>query len=299
LIFQYILIEVLILTAIVSGNNISIAIGALVGSNTLNKNFSKIFGAVGFITGLYFGSKFMNEAFKSLFPQSHLFLLLSLSATIAIFVFAQSARAPLSLTMVLTGIGFGYTLSKGIFPLLGIKIVMMWIFAPLIAFYLAYMLMKLYNKIRIKNIWNGIRTIKILIILFSFFSAFTLGENTLGLLYSITGYSSINFILLSLSIFVGSYFLSESVLRRIGFEFYLMRYSTGLISNIVSSLLVEIATLFSIPLSNTQTMTLGIIGSGYSLKTRLFSLKPLIKILIVWIISPLSGIFFGMIITYL
>ncbi|MGC8995522.1 MAG: inorganic phosphate transporter [Thermoplasmata archaeon] len=294
-----ILIELLILTSIVSGNNMSIAIGPLVGSNTLKKDFSKLFGAFGFILGLYFGSKFMNVTFKSLFPQSNMYILLGISATILIFIIAQIARAPLSLTMVLTGIGFGYTLSKGIFSTLEIRIIIMWIIAPLSGFYLSYILMKFYNVLKIKNIWRGLKTIKMLIIIFSFFSSFTLGENTLGLLYSIAGFSTMNFILFSISIIIGSYFLSESVLRRIGFEFYLMRYSTGLISSIISSILVEIATIFGIPLSNTQTMTLGIVGSGYALKTKIFNLKPLKKIFVVWIISPLLGILFGFLFTYI
>ncbi|MGC8992750.1 MAG: inorganic phosphate transporter [Thermoplasmata archaeon] len=175
-----ILIELLILTSIVSGNNMSIAIGPLVGSNTLKKDFSKLFGAFGFILGLYFGSKFMNVTFKSLFPQSNMYILLGISATILIFIIAQIARAPLSLTMVLTGIGFGYTFSKGIFSTLEIRIIIMWIIAPLSGFYLSYILMKFYNVLKIKNIWRGLKTIKMLIIIFSFFSSFTLGENTLG-----------------------------------------------------------------------------------------------------------------------
>ena len=43
-----------------------------------------------------------------------------------------------------------------------------------------------------------------------------------------------------------------------------MRYSNALVSLIVSSLLVEIATFFAVPLSSTQTLTSSVFGVGIS-----------------------------------
>lgn len=287
-----------LLAALVAGNNLSVAVGSLVGSNLLKKNYSKILAIIGFVSGMLIGSEYMKSTTLALFPQNSFLLFLIISGTVLIFVIAQVTRVPISLTMALVGIGIGLMFHNGTFQneTIAIKIVLMWIIAPLSAILLSFSLGMVYGKINYKNVWKLTSTIKILLLIISFFSAFTLGENTLGLIANISGFSIESIVLIIIGIVLGSYFLSEGVLRRVSFEIYSLRYSTALISILTSALLVEIATLFSIPLSNTQTMTLGILGVGLSYKIRYFILKPLLKILLFWVVSPLIGIAIGFLI---
>lgn len=287
-----------LLAALVAGNNLSVAVGSLVGSNLLKKNYSKILAIIGFVSGMLIGSEYMKSTTLALFPQNSFLLFLIISGTVLIFVIAQVTRVPISLTMALVGIGIGLMFHNGTFQneTIAIKIVLMWIIAPLSAILLSFSLGMVYGKINYKNVWKLTSTIKILLLIISFFSAFTLGENTLGLIANISGFSIESIVLIIIGIVLGSYFLSEGVLRRVSFEIYSLRYSTSLISILTSALLVEIATLFSIPLSNTQTMTLGILGVGLSYKIRYFILKPLLKILLFWVVSPLIGIAIGFLI---
>lgn len=287
-----------LLAALVAGNNLSVAVGSLVGSNVLKKNYSKILAIIGFVSGMLIGGQYMKSTTLALFPQDSFLLFLIISGTVLIFVIAQVTRVPISLTMALVGIGIGLMFHDGTFQnkTIAIKIVLMWIIAPLSAILLSFSLGMVYGKIDYKNIWRLTSTIKILLLIISFFSAFTLGENTLGLIANISGFSIESDVLIIIGIVLGSYFLSEGVLKRVSFEIYSLRYSTALISILTSALLVEIATLFSIPLSNTQTMTLGILGVGLSYKIRYFILKPLLKILLFWVVSPLIGIGIGFLI---
>lgn len=287
-----------ILAALVAGNNLSVAVGSLVGSNVLKKNYSKILAILGFVSGMLIGSEYMKSTTLALFPQSSFMLFLIISGTIIIFIIAQLTRVPISLTMALVGIGIGLMFHNNTFQNenIAIKIVFMWILAPISAIILSFLLGIIYKGINFKNVWHTTSTIKVLLLVTSFFSAYTLGENTLGLIINISGFSIESVIFIIIGTALGAYFISEGVLRRVSFEIYSLRYSTALISILTSALLVEIATLFSIPLSNTQTMTLGILGVGLSYKTRYFILKPLLKILIFWVISPLIGITIGFII---
>lgn len=287
-----------LLAALVAGNNLSVAVGSLVGSNVLKKNYSKILAIIGFVSGMLIGGQYMKTTTLALFPQDNFLLFLIISGTVLIFVIAQVTRVPISLTMALVGIGIGLMFHDGTFQneTIAIKIVLMWIIAPLSAILLSFSLGMIYGKIDYKNVWRLTSAIKILLLIISFFSAFTLGENTLGLIANISGFSIESNVLIIIGIVLGSYFLSEGVLKRVSFEIYSLRYSTALISILTSALLVEIATLFSIPLSNTQTMTLGILGVGLSYKIRYFILKPLFKILLFWVVSPLIGIAIGFLI---
>lgn len=72
-----------------------------------------------------------------------------------------------------------------------------------------------------------------------------------------------------------------------------MRYSNALVSLVVSSALVEIATIFSIPLSNTQTLTSSVFGVGISYKFKGIYMKSFFIIIITWIVSPLLGLLLG------
>lgn len=287
-----------LLAALVAGNNLSVAVGSLVGSNVLKKNYSKILAIIGFVSGMLIGGQYMKTTTLALFPQDNFLLFLIISGTVLIFVIAQLTRVPISLTMALVGFGIGLMFHDGTFQneTIAIKIVLMWIIAPLSAILLSFSLGMIYGKIDYKNVWRLTSTIKILLLIISFFSAFTLGENTLGLIANISGFSIESDVLIIIGIVLGSYFLSEGVLKRVSFEIYSLRYSTALISILTSALLVEIATLFSIPLSNTQTMTLGILGVGLSYKIRYFIIKPLLKILLFWVVSPLIGIAIGFLI---
>ena len=66
-----------------------------------------------------------------------------------------------------------------------------------------------------------------------------------------------------------------------------VRYLNAIMSQLVSALEVEIATLFGVPLSNTQTFTASLYGAGYSYKARLMRKKPAYVIVTIWLASAI------------
>lgn len=282
----------------VAGNNMATAVGTLVGSNVSNKKIAKFIGLVGFSAGLAISGSFMIKTSRLIFNYNPEIIELLLISAILIFFLAQWARVPLSLTMAIVGISIGLMIRYNRYYELGTyyKIVFMWFLAPIFSISIAFILSKLYSFIKMEDIWRKSLIMRFLIITFSFGSAYTLGENTMGLLLSIYGFSPLSIVISIIFIFLGSVFLSDGVLKRIGNEIYSMKYSNALISIVSSTVLVELASLFSIPLSNSQTITFSILGTALSNKVRFLIYKPIIRILTIWVVSPLLGIILGFII---
>ncbi|MFP3278680.1 MAG: inorganic phosphate transporter, partial [Candidatus Micrarchaeota archaeon] len=169
-------------------------------------------------------------------------------------------------------------------------IILFWIIAPIISVIAMRPLMhKTYSLVKKKRIWPTINLIRLLLILFSFFAAFTLGANTLGLLYATMPKGLYSLLAALLGIIFGSLLLSGGELRRIGNEIISLRYINALNSQIISVLLVELAVLLSIPLSNSQTFIASIYGSGLSYKNRILLRSPIKSIAITWIGGALAS----------
>lgn len=297
MILLFTLISLFLLVAIVSGNNLSIAVGSLVGSNVTKKDAALIIGILGFVSGFLIGTNHMRETTTLLFPYPPLTILLILLGSILIFVVAQVSRVPISLTMAIVGIAIGIFIRSGNYSRIDIvsRIASMWIIAPLLAVLFSYIMIKLVVRWKNRRIWKTASTMKIILLILAFFSSFTLGENTIGFIAAMFPPGIIVYSIVIAGIVFGSLFLSSGVLRRISYEIYSLSYSSAMVSLISSSVLVEMATLLGLPLSNTQTLTSGILGSGLGKKMRALSLKPVVRILLLWFISPIMGIIIGLI----
>ncbi|SMD31017.1 inorganic phosphate transporter [Picrophilus oshimae] len=288
------LILTFLLTAFVSGNNMSAAVGTLIGSRIIGKNAGLSIGAAGFISGLLLEGDLLKDA-SSLLPDSYIYVTYAFLISFLIFIIANIIRAPLSLTMALAGtsIGISLKISYKIDSSLIDKMILFWIAAPVISIIISYISERVFFRGPKREVWRTASLIKVLLIISSFFTAFTLGSNTLGFIAVIEGFNFITLAIMIISIITGSFFLSAGVIKRVGQEMYLMRYSNALVSLLVSSFLVEAATFFSVPLSNTQTLTSSVFGVGISYKYKAIYIKPFIIIVMTWIIAPLLGLILG------
>ncbi|MEM0139427.1 MAG: inorganic phosphate transporter [Ferroplasma sp.] len=293
--FIFSLILTFLLTLLVSGNNLSAAVGTLVGSRIVGRYAGVLIGASGFFLGLVIEGRFLHGAALSLIPHSYFYIAYAFLVSFIVFLFANLGRAPLSLTMALAGTALGIDMRIGYkidnsFVLL---MIVFWIVAPVISIAASYITERTVFHRDFKNVWNVAKSLKVLILISSFLTAFTLGANTLGFIANVEGFSLLTILIMAVAIFLGSFFLSSGVIKRVGEEMYSMRYSNALVSLVVSSLLVEIATLFAVPLSNTQTLTSSVFGVGISYKYRAIYMKPFFIIIITWIISPGVGFILG------
>lgn len=292
-----ILLSVL-LTALVAGNNLSAAVGTLIGSRILSRAGGVIIGIVGFALGLILQGGSLHGTAESLLPRSDPLIAYALTVALVIFGLATYFRVPLSLIMALVGTSVGISLKLGYsinVPLV-LLIVGTWVLAPILSISLAFAMNRQFIRTQPRDVWRFALSMKLALIAVSFVTAFTLGANTLGFIEQVSGLRGFSVLYLIFGIALGSVFLSRGVIKRVGQEMYLMRYTNAFVSLMVSSALVEGATILGIPLSNTQTLTSSVFGTGLSYRNKLMETRPFLITVATWVISPLAGLALGLLV---
>jgi PiT family inorganic phosphate transporter len=254
-------------------------------------------GIAGFTAGLILQGSGMTHAVGALLPNATAQLEVeALLVAIAIFIVAYLIRVPTSLSMSLVGLLAGLSVARGMTNHLFYvaEVAIMWLVAPVSAVLLAFFLIRIINRGKVKNIWHRIRFYKGLLIVLSFTTAYVSGANTLSLIVATGGFNVTTLIAAITGIIVGSLFLGAGAIHRISQEFYMMRYSNATVTLGASTILVEIAAALHIPLSATQTAAAAVFGTGLSYKTKFMSLKPFLMIVLGWIIAPLLSFAIGL-----
>ena len=284
-----------LLTAFVAGNNRSAAVGTMVGSRTDSGRTGELIGILGFSLGLVSEGTFLSTASDSLMPHTGYLVFFAFLVSFIIFLVATMMRTPLSLTMTLVGTAAGISLrlSYAIPVTFLEELIFVWVAAPVLVIFSSYALSAGLRNMKIKDTWRAAAISKVLLITVSFFTAFTLGANTLGLILSLAGATLPVYALMLAGIFIGTIFIGKGTIKRVGEDLYSMRYSSALVSLLISSVSVEIATIFGIPLSNTQSLTSSVVGTGLSYRYKSIYMKPFLTVVVMWIVSPLLGFVLG------
>ncbi len=298
MIFELLLVALVFLAVmLVAGNNLSACVGPAVGARILTKKTGSLIGAVGFATGLLTQGSGMIRSVGVLLPNATAQLQAEvLVVAILVFIVAEFVRVPMSLSMSLVGLLAGLYVARGMsaeFPF-AIGVVATWVAAPIVSAAVAFYLIRGFNKREPENIWRRIQLYRILLFVLSFTTAYVLGANTLGLIVATTGFSWETASAAVAAAFVGAFFLSEGAIRRVSQEFYLMRYSNATVTLLASTLIVEAATAFAIPLSNTLATSAAVFGTGMSYKVKFMSAKPFLTIAVGWIAAPLLCFVIGL-----
>jgi PiT family inorganic phosphate transporter len=291
-----IVLVVFLAVTLVAGNNLSACVGPVIGARILTKRIGALLGILGFVTGLLVQGPGMTHAVGVLLPNATVQLEVeALLVAIALFLIAYLVRVPMSLSMSLVGLLAGLSVSHGMtadLPFVA-EVASMWVIAPVSAALLAFYLIRVINRRKMKDIWYRIRFYKGLLIALSFTTAYVSGANTLSLIVATGGFTAATIIVAIAGIVIGSLFLGEGAIRRISQESYMMRYSNATITLGASTILVEVAAILHIPLSVTQTTASAVFGTGLSYKAKLMSLKPFLTIVAGWIIAPLLSFAIG------
>lgn len=283
------------LSMLVSGNNLSAAVGTLVGSKVISRHGGILIGILGFASGYLIQGPLMSHAATELLPYSDRLTMILFLISILIFLVAQLLKAPLSLTLAIVGTAVGLALRNNLpIDFSYIKfLVVAWVLSPVIAIVGGYVLGRATSRIHMDKTWDVTIVLKILLLVVSFLTAYTLGANTIGLLGAFAGFGIYLVVAVLSGIVVGSLFLSKGILKRVGEDMFSMRYLSALTSLVVSSVMVEAATLFSLPLSNTQTLTSAIFGHGLSFRVKAMYSHPYLLVVLTWMVAPLTGLALG------
>ena len=163
----------------------------------------------------------------------------------------------------------------------------------LIAIVFAFYLIRIINRRWPQNIWRRLQTYKILLIVLAFSTSYVLGANTLGLIVATGGFGLTTVLAAIIAIFVGA-FLFECWRNSQGWS-RALSYAVPKrdVTLVVSTVLVEAATVLNIPLSNTQALSAAVFGTGISYKSKFVSVKPFLVIVLSWVIAPLLSFTLG------
>ena len=279
------LILVFILVALVSGNNLSVSSGPIISGRVVRRRTGVLITILGYASGFVLEGGILRSGIGRLIPLGGTLIPVVLVISIVVFLIAHMKRVPESLSITFIsafiGVGIAYgTLDVGYIA----EIVLFWIIAAAVSLAVAFFALRAVQKALYRDkVWRSMGTVRVLLVLLSFVTAFTLGANTIGAVASVLQPAWYVYPAIILSIILGSILLSGGVLRRIGDEIITLRYANALVSQLVAAAFVEFATLLSIPLSNTQMLTTTIYGTGLSYKERLFLRRPAVQIATVWL----------------
>ncbi len=282
-----------LLGMVVGGNNLSACSGMIIGSSMVTRRTGIMIAIAGYIVGLFVeGPKLfqVGQVFLPTATSTGTFSILL--ASLLVFLGGEFFRVPLSLSKALTGAILGVSVALGTLYSSGYLILILgfWFLVPLAATALGVLLVALDDRLSPRNLWLKLSLLKTGLLVVSFLSAYVLGSNTLGLIagvpYNETLYASL---VVGAGSVLGALTLGRGALRRLTEGVFSLRYPTAFFSQLVGAATVELASQVGVPLSITETVSSGIIGSGLARKMRVMNVRNVFLIVSSWILSPLAG----------
>ena len=292
-----------LLGAVVSGNNVSACCGTIIGTRMVSRRSGIVIAVAGYLLGLLIeGPKLFHvrEAFLPSETSTEIFSILL--ATLIIFIGGEMSRIPLSLSKALTGTILGVSFAVGALQQINYLVLIMifWVAAPIVATSLGITLVALDDRYSPQNLWVKLSILKAGLIATAFVSAYVTGSNALGLIAGIPSNPSFTAtVSVSVGSVLGTLLLGRGALRRLTEGIYSLRYPNAFYSQLLGAGTVELANQLGIPLSTTETVSSGIIGSGLASKMRVMNSRNILLIVSSWVISPTLGFFLGIGLTLL
>ena len=282
-----------LLGLVVGGNNLSASSGMIIGSGMVSRRSGVLIAVAGYLVGLFVeGPKLFQVRMVFLPTDTSTGSFSILLASLLVFLGGESLRVPLSLSKALTGAILGVSLALGTLdsPDYLVLILGFWFLVPLAATALGVLLVALDDRLSPRNLWLKLSLLKTGLLIVSFLSAYVLGSNTLGL---IAGVPFNETFFASLAVGAGSVAgaltLGRGALRRLTEGLFSLRYPTAFFSQLIGAATVELASQVGVPLSITETVSSGIIGSGLARKMRVINFRNVFLLVSSWILSPLAG----------
>jgi len=288
---------------VVGGNNLSACSGTIIGSGMVRRRTGILLAIAGYVTGLVIeGPKLfrVTEVFLPANTSTGAFSILL--ASLLVFLGGEFFGVPLSLSKALTGAILGVSAALGILGQTRYLALILgfWFLVPLVATGLGVLLIILDDRMSPRNLWFKLTLLKTGLLPLAFLSAYVLGVNTLGLIAGVPYNQSFDAtIAVGLGATVGAFLLGRGALRRLTEGIFSLRYPNAFFAQLIGSATVELANQLAVPLSITETVSSGIIGSGLGRRMRVLNVRNIFLIISSWIISPIAGFLLAYIITKL
>ena len=263
----------------------------------VNRRSGIIIAIAGYLLGLSIeGPKLfkVREAFLPTETSTEIFLILL--ATLLIFVGGELTKVPLSLSKALTGTILGVSFAIGALQETSylVLILIFWVSAPIVATALGVIFVALDDRYSPRNLWLKLSLLKAGLVVMAFLSAYVTGSNALGLIAGVTSNQpQTATVVVGIGSVLGAFVLGRGALRRLTEGIYSLRYPNAFYSQLLGAGTVELANQLGVPLSTTETVSSGIIGSGLASKMRVMNSRNVFLIIASWVISPALGFALG------
>jgi inorganic phosphate transporter, PiT family len=286
-----------LLGAVVSGNNLSACCGTIIGSRMVNRRSGTLIAVAGYLLGLTVeGPKLFRVRQAFLPTETSIEIFTILLATLLIFIGGELTKVPLSLSKALTGTILGVSFAIGMLQQAGylVLILIFWVTAPVVATGLGLLFVQLDDRYSPRNLWVKLSLLKSGLVVMAFLSAYVTGSNALGLIAGVpSNQPLIATLVVGIGSVLGTFVLGRGALRRLTEGIYSLRYPNAFYSQLLGAGTVELANQLGVPLSTTETVSSGIIGSGLASKMRVMNARNVFLIIASWIISPALGFVLG------
>jgi PiT family inorganic phosphate transporter len=292
-----------LLGMVVGGNNLSACAGTIIGSGMVRRRTGVLIAVAGYVAGLAFEGPKLFKVREIFLPANTSIGAFSiLLASLLVFLGGEYFKVPLSLSKALTGSILGVSAALGILTLTGYLalILAFWFLVPLVATLLGVLLILLDDRLSPRDLWLKLTLLKAGLLPLAFLSAYVLGVNTLGLIagvpYNETFWASLA---VGFGAILGAFTLGRGALRRLTEGIFSLRYPNAFYAQLVGSATVELANQLAVPLSITETVSSGIIGSGLARRMRVLNVRNIFLIISSWVLSPIAGFALAFLLTKL
>lgn len=279
---------------LVAGNNLSACAGTIIGSGMVRRRTGVLLAVAGYLSGLAIeGPKLfrVTEIFLPTKTSTGAFSILL--SSLLIFLVGNQFKVPLSLSKALTGSVLGVSFALSVLTETGYLtlILAFWILVPLVATALGVLLIELDDRLSPQNMWLKLTIFKTGLLVLAFLSAYVLGVNTLGLIAGVPSDQAYNAptIIVGLGCLAGAFLLGRGALERLTQGIFSLRYPNAFYSQLIGAATIELANQFAVPLSITETVSSGIIGSGLARRMRVLNVRNIFLIISSWVLSPIAG----------
>ncbi|MEM2002245.1 MAG: inorganic phosphate transporter [Candidatus Methanomethylicaceae archaeon] len=279
---------------ITGANNASNSAGTVAGSKVTSYRNGVIIFIIGIATGTVLeGWKLFNAVQgKTLHGALGTFSLeVVIGVTFAMLILATTLRLPLPITQALYGASLGSALFMGM-PIDWTNVwsvFLSWMATPISAMFIAYILTKTTRKLTFKGVQETIVTYGILTVGTSFYTAYALGANTLGLIIGVVGRDLGEIQTLILAIIataLGGFLMGERVARTVGEGMASLGPATGFSSQFSAALVVHLFTQLGMPVSISHSVIGGVLGGGLGKGVHALGRGFLARLVILWTLVP-------------
>ncbi|MCD6538981.1 anion permease [Candidatus Bathyarchaeota archaeon] len=310
MIFETLLLALgFVICMILGANNASACFGANVGARFFRYSVIAGSAVLGVFLGVILeGAKLSRAIHHGVLAESNISVIwIIIVVALVVMVIATVFHVPLSLSesMIGSAVGAGLGFGAIINWRFTLTVFASWMINPFFAAFLAIAIYRLMMHLSssVKNVMMLSNLYGRISLFLSFYVAYVLGANTVGLLNGmyapLIGASQLTPLLFGSGTAIGIYFLSREITESVGRRIVGLSPTAAFVAQLSGALTVHLFTQFGLPVSITQALIGGIFGAGLSKKIRLINKRMIRRIIAGWCLAPAIGALISYTITLL